>query len=1093
MIGKTLSHYCIVEKIGAGGMGEVYRARDEHLGRDVAIKVLPAGTLADEQARKRFRKEAQALSKLNHPNIATVHDFDTQDGTDFLVMELVEGVTLSDKLAVGPLGEKEITRLGAQLAEGLAAAHEQRVVHRDLKPANLRVTPDGRLKILDFGLAKLVRPDVASATATTESFTETQGMAGTLPYMAPEQLRGEQVDARTDIYAAGAALYEMATGQRAFPETQTGRLMDAILHRAPQPPSGLNRRVSPVLESIILKALDKEPERRYQSAKELRVDLERLGAPVPLVAVRRPRVLPRWWVLGGGLAAVVGVLAVLLALNVGGSWERLLDRASPGRTQPGAPITLEFRRSVAVLGFKNLSRRPDAAWLSTALSEMLATELAAGEKLRIIPGENVARMKIELSLADADSFAKDTLARIRTNLGTDLVVFGSYIALGKETGDQIRLDLRLQDAAAGKTIASLAETGTEAELFDLVSRAGSHLRKKLGVGELSAAEVGGVRVSLPSNAEAARFYSEGLAKLRHFDPLAARDLLRKAIAVEPGHPLAHSALAAAWSALGYDANAKEEAKKAFELSANLTREERLSVEGRYRETAREWRKAVEIYRTLWVFFPDNLDYGLRLVAAQSTAGMGEDALATVEALRKLPPAASEDPRIDITEAQAAESLSDFKRERVAAARAAQKGEVRGARLLVAMARLQEGWAFRNLGEFDKAKNSYVEARQIFAAAGNRLGVARAIHNIAVVLADQGDFAGAEKMYKEALAISREIGNKLGEAWALNNIAILLWEQGNLARAKKMYEDALAIEREIGDKSGVATGLNNIANVLADQGDLAGAKKMYEEALAIERGIGDKRGVALVRKNIADVLTQQGSLAGARMIYEEALAIFREIGDKRMSAQSLYDLGGLLAAEGDLTGARKRHEEALAIRNELGAKGAAAESRLALARLSLEEERFAEAEVVAREVAEEFRREKATVDEGQAYVVLARCLLAQSKFAEAQKAIYRSTVLLHSSDNRNARLTMAITSARVFAASNKPIEAVKSLRATIEEATKAGFAGLQLEARLALGEIELQSSRSAGGRTRLEALEREATARGFGLIARKAAATLRSRP
>ncbi len=238
MIGRTLSHYSIVEKIGAGGMGEVYRAHDERLERDVALKVLPTGTLADEAARKRFRKEALALSKLNHPNIATVFDFDTQDGVDFLVMELVEGVTLSDKLAAGALSEREITRLGAQLAEGLTAAHEQRVVHRDLKPANLRVTPDRRLKILDFGLAKLLRPEVASATATTESFTETQGVAGTLPYMAPEQLRGEQVDARTDIHALGAVLYEMATGQRAFPETQTGRLMDASCTRHPSPPAG---------------------------------------------------------------------------------------------------------------------------------------------------------------------------------------------------------------------------------------------------------------------------------------------------------------------------------------------------------------------------------------------------------------------------------------------------------------------------------------------------------------------------------------------------------------------------------------------------------------------------------------------------------------------------------------------------------------------------------------------------------------------------------------------------------------------------------------------------------------------------------------
>ena len=188
MIGKTLGHYRIVEKIGAGGMGEVYRARDEHLGRDVAIKVLPAGTLTDEHARKRFRKEALALSKLNHPNIETVHDFDTQDGVDFLVMEYIAGVTLSERLKTGPLPEKEIAQLGSQMAEGLVAAHKEHVIHRDLKPGNMRVTPEGRLKILDFGLAKLVKP--LSQATTVDSLSETQGLAGTVPYMAPEQWPG---------------------------------------------------------------------------------------------------------------------------------------------------------------------------------------------------------------------------------------------------------------------------------------------------------------------------------------------------------------------------------------------------------------------------------------------------------------------------------------------------------------------------------------------------------------------------------------------------------------------------------------------------------------------------------------------------------------------------------------------------------------------------------------------------------------------------------------------------------------------------------------------------------------------------------------
>lgn len=217
---------------------------------------------------------------------------------------------------------------------------------------------------------------------------------------------------------------------------------------------------------------------------------------------------------------------------------------------------------------------------------MLTTELAAGEKLRTIPGENVARMKIELSLSEADSFAKDTLARIRGNLGAELVVLGSYLALGEKAGGQIRLDLRLQDASAGETIASVAETGTEPQLFDLVTRSGARLRQRLGVAELTSTQAGELRGSLPSNPEAAKLHSEGLAKLRLFDTLAARDLLEKAVLADPKHPLAHSTLAAAWSALGYDARASQEAKKAFELSANLSREDRLLVEGRYREAIR---------------------------------------------------------------------------------------------------------------------------------------------------------------------------------------------------------------------------------------------------------------------------------------------------------------------------------------------------------------------------------------------------------------------------------------------------------------------------------------------------------------------------
>ena len=269
----TLSHYRILEQIGAGGMGVVFRAHDERLDRDVALKVLPPGTVVEKSARQRFHQEALALSKLNHPNIATVHDFDTQDGTDFLVEELIEGLSLDAMLASGPLSEKEIIHLGSQLAEGLAVAHEHGVIHRDLKPGNVRVTPDARLKILDFGLAMILRGELSS-TAETESLSKTKGPVGTYPYMAPEQLLGDKLDARTDIWAIGCILYEMATGRRPFLGSGPA-LTEAILHQPPAALDKLNPNISPALGAIIEKCLDKDPQQRYLSVREIAVDLRR--------------------------------------------------------------------------------------------------------------------------------------------------------------------------------------------------------------------------------------------------------------------------------------------------------------------------------------------------------------------------------------------------------------------------------------------------------------------------------------------------------------------------------------------------------------------------------------------------------------------------------------------------------------------------------------------------------------------------------------------------------------------------------------------------------------------------------------------------
>jgi serine/threonine protein kinase len=326
--------YRILQKIGSGGMGEVYLARDGQLDREVAIKVLPPGTLADESARKLFRKEALALSRLNHPNIAIIHDFGRQNDVDFLVMEYIPGITLSDKIAAGPLTEKEIARLGTQLAQGLVAAHEHGVIHRDLKPGNVRVTPDGRLKVLDFGLAKALSP--GKSDSATDSSTHSHGAAGTLPYMAPEQLQEKNVDARADIYAAGMVLYEMATGRRPFEFKSAASLISEILHSPPPPPGRLRLTISPRLEEIILKCLEKEPENRYQSANDLQTDLRRLApsaldnTPLPVAGGRKsPSKGVRRFRFGVLIAVVLAV--VLLAVGVA-----IMKHQPAGAINPGS-------------------------------------------------------------------------------------------------------------------------------------------------------------------------------------------------------------------------------------------------------------------------------------------------------------------------------------------------------------------------------------------------------------------------------------------------------------------------------------------------------------------------------------------------------------------------------------------------------------------------------------------------------------------------------------------------------------------------------------------------------------------------------------
>lgn len=420
LIGHVLGHYRIIEEIGAGGMGVVYRACDEHLDRDVAIKILPSGLLADDAARLRFHKEAHALSKLNHPNIATVHDFDSCDGIEYLAEELVPGVSLDEKLSSGPLIEEDIVNLGTQLCEGLAAAHARGVLHRDIKPSNLRVTPEAHLKIIDFGLAKNV---VITSLGADEQVTisGTQSTVGTLPYMSPEQMRNEEVDSRTDIWAAGCVLYEMATGRRPFLGQGTA-VVNEILTQTPPPPSRVNRKVTPGLESIIQKCLEKDRGHRYRSAHEIANDLRRFqrgGLRSALLTVRLKRLSRVQW---AGLCFSILLVAMLfLAFNVGNLRGRLTSK-------PGTPRI----SSLAVLPVKNFSGDPGQEFLADGMTDELIAGLSQIKAVNVISRTSVMHYK----------GTTQTLPEIAKELNVDGIVEASLV----RSGERVRLTAQLIDA-----------------------------------------------------------------------------------------------------------------------------------------------------------------------------------------------------------------------------------------------------------------------------------------------------------------------------------------------------------------------------------------------------------------------------------------------------------------------------------------------------------------------------------------------------------------------------------------------------------------------------------------------------------------------
>ena len=588
-IGQTISHYRIVEKLGGGGMGVVYKAEDIKLRRFVALKFLPEDLAKDDLALERFQREAQAASALNHPNICTIYEIDEYEGRRFIAMEFLDGQTLKHHIAGRPLEIESLLDWSTQIAEGLDAAHSAGIIHRDIKPANLFVTSRGHAKILDFGLAKLAPVGQKVAEGATQSgrgaadeqlLTSPGTSIGTVTYMSPEQVRGGDLDKRTDLFSLGSVLYEMGTGAMAFSGTTSGVIFEAILNRPPVPPLRLNPALPAGFEQVVNKALEKDRKMRYQSAADMGADLRRLKRETESSRVVVPRDVVeasagfssksnRWGMYAGGAL-------VALLLTAGAFWYQ--------KHSASDATAVAVKPSVAVLPLKNLSTDADSVYFSDGMTDEITTKLSKIQGIDVAPRSTAAAVKDEDQNAGA----------LGRQLGVRYLLEGTV----RKSGDQVRINVHLIDSTTGFQVWADDFTGQMKDVFSLQEQTALKIAQALNLNlspqetkaiqqrytqnpqayEAYLAGKGLLEVETPERFEAARTnfeqalkfdpnYAPALAGLSHVESLYYRDLAtdpsrlqkaeeyaRRAIAVDPNLPEAHVALGQTYG-LKYDYSA----------------------------------------------------------------------------------------------------------------------------------------------------------------------------------------------------------------------------------------------------------------------------------------------------------------------------------------------------------------------------------------------------------------------------------------------------------------------------------------------------------------------------------------------------------
>jgi eukaryotic-like serine/threonine-protein kinase len=897
--GRVLGNrYEILQLLGEGGMGAVYKARDREVDRFVALKIIRPELASRPDILARFKQELILARQVTHKNVIRIFDLGEADGMKFITMDFVEGRDLKTILReTGKFTPDAAVKIIAQICRALDAAHTEGVVHRDLKPQNIMVDDKGRVTVMDFGIARSLE---------MTGMTQTGSLVGTPEYMSPEQAKGEDVDARSDIFTVGIIFYELLTGKTPFhADTTYATLLKRTQERA-RPPIELDPTIPPQLSGVVMKCLETNREQRYSSALEIIHDLGQQTltgskTALPTVAPSPAGLMQRYGKL------IAGGIAALVLISVGVIFRGRIF--SGGKKAPAGPAI-----SLAILPFHNASGDSSLDWLGTSLADMLQTDVGQSSSLHTVSLDRLHQVLNDLRITPDSTIDPSTLSRIGEFTNADRVVWGQYVKLG----DQIRVDATLVDLKSQQRIPLKVEASGEKALLGTVDQLAKAIRGNLTLAPAAVEELKASAFTPSSKSvDALRDYSHGLDLSRQGNYLEAEKQFGAAVKEDQNFALAYAKLGQTYASLGYDKEAEQNSTKALDLSNDLPPAEKYWIQAANAGIVNNYPKAIEAYDNLSTLLPNDpqvqFDLGT-LYESQGQFGPAHDHFAK---------ALQDDPkyldallavgRVEYRRGNAQGSLDYLNRALSLAVELDDKQE---------KANVQQtlGLSYNSLDKLDDALQNFQAALDLRKQIGDKRGQAASLDSIAVIQEAHGKLDQARSTYQEALKIQKDIGDKRGMGITLINLGDMLRSQGQTAEALDDTKQALQIEQDVGNQNNQALCLNNIGATYFESGRFDDALTYFKQSLDLRQKLGVPADIAMTLNNVGDTSAKMGHYDQALSSEIQALDLWRKADDKSGIATTSDSMSTLFKYQGRFGAALDAQQEAIKNLQQLQDRG-----------------------------------------------------------------------------------------------------------------------------------------------------------------------------